>query len=309
MLHAGSGQILSVTFTPTDSTDYASITGTATINVQKATPIITWPNPTNVTYGTALGATELDATASVPGTFSYTPGEGTILKAGAGQTLSATFTPTDTTDYTTASVTASINVTTATPVITWPNPADITYGTALSNTQFDATASVPGTFTYNPAAGTQLSAGTGQTLSVSFTPEDTTDYTGASATVTINVDKATPTIIWANPQEITYGTPLSATQLDATASVPGTLTYSPLVGTILNAGAGQTLSVSFTPTDTSDYTTATATATINVGKATPMVTWTNLVEITYGTPLGSASSMPHLPCLASSITRLPPALS
>jgi hypothetical protein len=33
----------------------------------------------------------------------------------------------------------------ATPIITWANPADITFGTALSGTQLNATASVPGT--------------------------------------------------------------------------------------------------------------------------------------------------------------------
>ena len=46
---------------------------------------------------------------------------------------------------------------------------------------------MPGTFTYTPAAGTVLSAGNNQTLSVSFTPTDTADYTNASATATINV--------------------------------------------------------------------------------------------------------------------------
>ena len=81
----------------------------------------------------------------------------------------------------------SFTVGKATPVITWANPADITWGTPLSGTQLDATASVPGTFTYTPKAGTVLGPGTGQQLSVSFTPTDTTDYTNASATATINV--------------------------------------------------------------------------------------------------------------------------
>ena len=40
-------------------------------------------------------------------------------------------------------------------------------------------------------------------------------------------------------------------------------------GTVLDAGDGQTLSVSFAPTDSTDYTTATAQATINVQQATP----------------------------------------
>ena len=39
-------------------------------------------HPAAITYGTALGATQLDATASVAGTFAYTPASGTVLEAG-----------------------------------------------------------------------------------------------------------------------------------------------------------------------------------------------------------------------------------
>ena len=222
-----------MTFTPTDTADYTSATATATINVQQAAPTITWANPADITYGTPLGATQLDATASVPGTFAYSPAAGTVLDAGQGQTLSVTFTPTDSIDYPTVNATATINVPQATPTITWANPANIVYGTALSGTQLDATASVPGTFTYTPAAGTVLHAGNDQSLSVTFTPTDTTDYTVATATATINVTQATPTITWANPANIVYGTALSGTQLDATASVPGTFAYTPAAGTVL----------------------------------------------------------------------------
>ena len=70
--------------------------------------------------------------------------------------------------------------------------------------------------------------------------------------------KATPTITWSTPADITYGTALSATQLNATAGVPGTLAYTPAAGTVLNAGAAQTLSVTFTPIDAANYTTATS---------------------------------------------------
>jgi hypothetical protein len=76
--------------------------------------------------------------------------------------------------------------------------------------------------------------------------------------------KASSTISWSAPADITYGTALSATQLNATANVPGTFVYSPVAGTVLNAGASQTLSVTFTPTDAANYISATATTTITV---------------------------------------------
>ena len=49
---------------------------------------------------------------------------------------------------------------------------------------------MPGTFVYTPAPGTVLSAGTGQTLSVTFTPTDTVDYNSVTTTTTINVSQA-----------------------------------------------------------------------------------------------------------------------
>src|SRR5208337_3356514 len=38
-------------------------------NVEKGTPAVNWANPDYITYGTALGATQLDATTTVPGSF------------------------------------------------------------------------------------------------------------------------------------------------------------------------------------------------------------------------------------------------
>ncbi|MGA8222072.1 MAG: putative Ig domain-containing protein [Candidatus Acidiferrales bacterium] len=157
-----------------------------------------------------------------------------------------------------------------TPTITWPTPAPITYGTPLSDTQLDATASVQGTFTYSPATGTVLTAGT-QTLSVSFTPTDTTDYTTTTATVMLVVNQATPTISWATPGTILYGTALSGIQLNATSSVPGTFTYSPAAGAVLSVG-NQTLSAIFEPTDTTDYTKVTTTVALVVSPPPPTIT-------------------------------------
>jgi sugar lactone lactonase YvrE len=314
VLKAGKGQTLSVTFTPTDTTDYATpAVATTTITVNQATPTITWATPAAITYGTALSGTQLDATASfggasVPGTFVYTPALGTVLKAGSGQTLSVTFTPTDTTDYATpAAATITITVNQATPTITWATPAAITYGTALSGTQLDATAtfggaSVPGTFAYTPALGTVLKAGKGQTLSVNFTPTDTTDYaTPAAATTTITVNQATPTVTWPAPANITAGTALSATQLDATFSwtvggstvtVPGNPVYLPASGTVESTAGAQTLSVTFTPTDTTDYTTATASVPLNVTSITVSGT---AVSVAPGATTGNTSTITVTP--------------
>jgi hypothetical protein len=337
VLNAGS-QTLTATFTPTDTTDYTTATATVQLTVNQAIPTITWAAPAAITYGAALTATQLNAGSDgVAGTFAYTPSLGTVLAAGK-QTLSVTFTPADAADYSTASAAVSLTVNQASPalalactevaydgnahsctgtatgvggatvsgtwsmspasetatgsypvtgtftsgdanytsgtasgtlkidqampIITWPAPAAITYGTALGSAQLDASSKVAGTFAYSPAAGTVPAAGK-PILSVAFTPTDTNDYAVAMATTNLTVNQATPTITWSTPAAITYGTTLSATQLDATASVPGTFAYSPAAGTTPAVGSDQ-LSVTFTPTDGTDYTAATATVSLVV---------------------------------------------
>jgi hypothetical protein len=75
--------------------------------------------------------------------------------------------------------------------------------------------------------------------------------------------KAAPTLSWSTPANIVSGTPLSATQLNASANVPGTFVYTPAAATVLAVGT-QTLSVTFTPTDTMDYAVVTSSVPITV---------------------------------------------
>jgi len=93
-----------------------------------------------------------------------------------------------------------------TPVITWPAPAAITYGTELSATQLDATTTVAGTFTYSPAAGTVLGVGT-QTLNVTFKPNDATDYSTAKASVTLVVNPLQAITFAPLTSPVVYGVP------------------------------------------------------------------------------------------------------
>ncbi|UWZ87011.1 cellulose binding domain-containing protein [Occallatibacter riparius] len=283
VLAAGS-QTLTVIFTPTDTTDYTTATATVTFTVNRATPSITWNAPAAISYGTVLSSVQLDATGSVPGTVSYSPGAGTVLSAGT-QTLTAVLTPTDSADYQTAQASVSLTVNKAAPSITWPAPAAIVYGNALTATQLDASASVAGTFTYSPAAGAVLGAGN-QTLTATFNPTDSANYSPVTSTVALTVNKAAAPITWNSPAAITYGTALGSAQLNASSTIAGTFVYSPAAGVIPAAGT-QTLTVTFTPTDTTDYTATTSTVMLAVNKATPTITWPTPAPITAGTPLTS----------------------
>jgi hypothetical protein len=274
---------LSVTFSPKDTNSYLPAQATVSVNVAKATPAIAWQNPAPITRGTQLSAAQLDATSSVPGTFVYTPALGEVLTAG-NHTLSVSFTPADAASYNPTQATVTLTITKATPSVSWPSPAPIVYGTHLSAAQLNANASVPGRFEYIPAEGAMLAAGA-HSPSVIFHPEESSDFNMVQAATTLTVTKAAPVINWPAPGQITDSTPLGNAQLNAEASVPGTFVYTPAAGEILSAG-NHTLSVSFTPADTTNFVPVQTTASLNVTKTMPStITWSTPSDITYGTAL------------------------
>jgi len=150
------------------------------------------------------------------------------------------------------------------PVLSWPQPASVTSQTPLGTTQLNATANVPGTFAYNPAAGSTLKAGD-QTLSVKFTPNDATQYSAATASTTIHVvdPEDAPTVtavqISGSATSVQAGATiqLAATAVysdkstkDVTASAQWTSTNTAAAtvkaGTVSGVGAGSTqISASF----------------------------------------------------------------
>ncbi len=196
--------------------------------------------------------------------FTYTDADGNVVAApvNAGTyTVVGSFT--DSANYTSASATATLVIATAPVTITWSNPANITYGTPLSGIQLNASATaivngstvtVPGNFTYTPAAGTVLNAGNGQTLSEHFVPSGANYSTPTGQIVAINVKQATATT-----QRTTATTPYSASaqtltltgNVTSNSSVPvsgGTLTFtlagfSPVSGTVTNGTASAILTL------------------------------------------------------------------
>ena len=147
-----------------------------------------WPTPDPITYGDKLTAAQLNATTSIPGAFVYTPGPDHVLPVGT-HTLWVTFTPADPESDGSRLAATTIIVAKATPALSWPTPAEMACGAALDDAQLNASASIPGSFEYSPAAGEVLSPGT-HTLSVTFTPQDSEDYATAHATVSLTVTRA-----------------------------------------------------------------------------------------------------------------------
>jgi hypothetical protein len=161
-------------FSPTAPVYGQSVTLSATVSGGSVTPAGTVVFTVDTsTYNATLvnGA----ATALVTG-----------LTAGS-HSVSAAYTSTNGYASATSSA-ATLVVGQATPIVTWTTPAAITYGTALSGAQLDASANVAGMLTYTPASGAVLNAGT-QTLSVLFSPADSTDYKSVTQTVRLVVNQ------------------------------------------------------------------------------------------------------------------------
>lgn len=255
-----------VTVKVTDSLGaYSTLSYSITVGTYvKQTPVLTWATPVAINYGTALSATQLNATASVPGSFVYSPAIGAVLNTGS-QTLSVTFTPTDTARYTTATASVTLTVNPAVATVSLGGLSQTYDGSAKPATVTTTPAGLGTTVTYNGSAVAPTAVGS---YAVVATITDA-NYSG-SASGTLIIAKATPAITWATPAPITYGTALSATQLNATADVPGSFVYSPVSGSILNAGS-QTLSATFTPTDTTNYNSTTANVQLTVNPAVATV--------------------------------------
>jgi hypothetical protein len=162
--------------------------------VSPAAQTISFSGLPDLVYGASPFALTASASSGLAVTFtSNTPGDcsvsattAAILAGGscsimASQTGNASWLPA-------TPVTQTFNVAKANPVITWAQPADIIFGSALGAGQLNAAANVAGTFVYSPASGTVLPVGNSQTLSVTFTPANPAGYGSASASTAINVN-------------------------------------------------------------------------------------------------------------------------
>jgi hypothetical protein len=223
--------------------------------------------PSSLTGAPAFSTT---ATATSPaGTYPITPSVGTLAA----------------TNYSFSFVPGKLIVGQATPKITWPAPADITYGTALSSAQLNATSMVPGTLVYTPPAGTVLNAGSGQTLSVTLSPTDKSDYASTTATVSITVNVATPTIAFAVPNHTYTDAPFPVA---ATSNSTGAITYSVISGPATLSGSTVTLSGAGTVTlqasqaAAGNYGVGTQTTSFSVAPATATLQFAAIPDETYG---------------------------
>ena len=231
---------------------------TKTTGAQKATPAVSFTGlpsslPYNSTYtitaaNTSPGGTTASITDSTTTVCTLSGTTVTIVSTSKTCTVTATWGPNN--NYNSATLSQSGTAKKGVATITWATPAPITYGTGLSATQLDATATPSGIYpspVYSPELGVVEDAGT-VTLKVTYTPNNTTDYATTTDTVLLVVNQAaTTTLITSNNQTLTLKNGSATATVDFSVSSSSnptgkvTLTTTPsgptCTGT-LSSGAG-----------------------------------------------------------------------
>ena len=257
--------------------DIEFLTGEAggVLTITKGHALLSWVKPAVIVYGEQLSGAELNAVAKteaggrLEGTFVYEPKAGTLLGAGS-HTLKATFVPASQAGYSGSQAEVVLTVQKAPLLITADdvqkrygedNPdLSVSYSGFIVGEGPDALSQKP---TITTVADKSSSVGD---YAITAWPMAAANYAINYKVGVLTVTQAAPVISWSTPENIVYGTVLSASELSAVASTQGELVYEPDVGTLLDAG-DHGLSVSFTPSDAVNFEGATSSRTVSVQKA------------------------------------------
>jgi hypothetical protein len=210
--------------------------------------------------GAGTGGYVYSLQSGSPGTISGT----TVTPTGAGTITVLAYRASDTNYLQSPTGSCTITVYNLNTTIFTVSPTSFTY---------NGSAQGP-TITPNPSAATYSTSGSTSATTAgnySVTATANGNYTGTSGAIGWSIAKATPSVSWSSPAAITCGTALSGTQLDASGSVGGSITYvdtsnnnsAVSVGTVLNAGT-HVLQAALAPSDSTDYNSASATVNLVV---------------------------------------------
>lgn len=283
---------------------YVAASTTAQITVNPAAPVISWAPGLVMTYGEPAQALPLP-TSNSGGAFTYSSANASVASVSGNQVApvnvgSTVLTATQAAfgNYTGGSVQMPVQVLPATPVLAWISDFSRTFGDAAFPLT-SPTGPSDGAFTYSSSDAavatvsgnvvTITGAGT-VTLTATQAPSSDGNYAGASISVVMTVEKATPAISWVALLQRTWGEPafaLPAVSTNSTGAITyassntGVATVSGNVVTMLNIG-----STTITASQAADanYLAAEVSLVLEVGAATPALTWVGDISKTYGEP-------------------------
>ena len=180
----------SMTFTPTDTANYNTLTNNVSVTVNKAMAVMYWPTGLTATYGQILSDIPLPYNAGTPGTFTWDTPSASVGSIGTNY-HSMTFTPLDTVNYYIEQTINGISVTVKkiNPTVTWPTRATIFKGESLAKAVFTGgSANVAGTFAYTNPGIVPAEWESGTAYTVSFTPTNTAIYSTLTQGVNVNIN-------------------------------------------------------------------------------------------------------------------------
>jgi hypothetical protein len=235
---------ITATFTPTDTTNYVSGgTVAMTFTVSQVTPLFSWSN-VSATYGDAnVAIVAPTVTNSIAGSWSYASATASVAAVSGSEfdfgnagtsAVTATFTPTDTTNYVSGGTVAmTVTVAQATPTFTWSNVAK-TYGdSAFALVAPTVAGSIAGSWSYASATTSVVSL-SGSTATVNaagsavvtatFTPTDAANYVSSgTVAMTVSVATADQSGLTVTSVSGTYGSTVSLAVSGGTTS--GSVSY------------------------------------------------------------------------------------
>ena len=253
-----------VTFTPTDNANYAIVSGSAGVTVNKATPSPTLTVTNTPSYDGSAKTATIFTSGPVPGATSnikYNTIPSAPFNAGL-YAVTADFVPTDSANYNSlANVTAgNFTIAKAVPTLAVTN-SPLTYnGSAKSAT---VSGNVSGAVTglkYNGSPTQPINAGS-YSVTANFTPADGTNYsplTNAPAGFFV-IAKVMPTLSVTN-SPVTFDGAGHAAQV--TGSVAGSVSNILTGGAATQSAVGTyAVTANFIPTDSTNYNSLTGTPT------------------------------------------------
>jgi hypothetical protein len=285
---------------------------TETLTIGKATPILTWSDSSKTFGDSTFTVTAPTVGGSLGGTFSYSSANTSVISVsgstftvvGVGSSvITATFSPTDSTNYNsaTSSMTITVGASSQTISRTSTSPTSpIKSGTytptatassslivsiAIASTSSGTCSISSGVVTFN-AAGSCV---------IEYNQSGNSNYSAATQVIeTLIIGKETPTFSsWSNESKAFENADFTLTAPTVTGSLAGTFTYASANPTVISlsgnvatvAGAGTSvITATFTPTDSTNYNSATTTMTVTVAKVSPRFSTVNVSKVFGASP-------------------------
>ena len=296
--------------------------------IAKATPNLSiFANISKTVGDASFTLTAPTVANSLPGSFTYTSATtstatisgATVTLGSAGTTvITATFTPTDTTNYNNATISLTLTLSVAAPTFTLSSSSETrTVNTAATGFTINSTGGAIASFTISATpAGMSFNTSTGALTGTPTTVASATAYTvtatnatgSTTQTFTLTVSRATQatlsiTSLTTSTRAYPYSQALSITTSGGSGS--GATTFAITSGgsasgcTLSNSTATATITATTTGTcliqatkaaDATYESTTSAAATFTFTKATQAITFTDPADITYGTSPSSLSA-------------------